>query len=183
MGIDPAKVEPGSIHSFNRYAYAINNPYKHVDPDGKRVVILGSDAFVKQTLAAINLIKSKPSGKELYNNLHDSSHIHTIIQSTSGNSAEAKADYLPRKGSGSIIEFDPSNWSGGKDEKGSTIRPPFVGLAHELGHAEDIDRGTVSFDWGNPSKKGTTPPIETNSMKRENQIRNEHKVTPRSSFY
>ncbi|WP_260847654.1 RHS repeat-associated core domain-containing protein, partial [Shewanella algae] len=28
------------VHSFNRYAYANNNPYKYVDPDGKIALIL-----------------------------------------------------------------------------------------------------------------------------------------------
>jgi RHS repeat-associated protein len=35
MGIDPAAVEPGSVHGFNRFAYANNNPYRYVDPDGR----------------------------------------------------------------------------------------------------------------------------------------------------
>ncbi|MDG4556293.1 MAG: RHS repeat-associated core domain-containing protein [Candidatus Contendobacter sp.] len=35
MGIDPKAVDPGDPHSFNRYAYANNNPYKYVDPDGR----------------------------------------------------------------------------------------------------------------------------------------------------
>jgi RHS repeat-associated protein len=35
MGIDPKAVDPGDPHSFNRYAYANNNPYKFVDPDGR----------------------------------------------------------------------------------------------------------------------------------------------------
>jgi RHS repeat-associated protein len=34
MGIDPKEVDPNDLHSFNRYAYANNNPYKFVDPDG-----------------------------------------------------------------------------------------------------------------------------------------------------
>ena len=34
MGVDSAPADPGSVHGFNRYAYANNNPYKYVDPDG-----------------------------------------------------------------------------------------------------------------------------------------------------
>lgn len=33
-GIDPVDFDPENLHSFNRYAYANNNPYKFVDPDG-----------------------------------------------------------------------------------------------------------------------------------------------------
>jgi RHS repeat-associated protein len=35
LGIDPAGVNESNIHSFNRYAYANNNPYRYVDPDGE----------------------------------------------------------------------------------------------------------------------------------------------------
>lgn len=34
LGMDPAPADPGSVHGINRYAYANNNPYKYVDPDG-----------------------------------------------------------------------------------------------------------------------------------------------------
>lgn len=34
VGIDPKGFDPENIQSFNRYAYANNNPYKFVDPDG-----------------------------------------------------------------------------------------------------------------------------------------------------
>ncbi|CAN7142861.1 NucA/NucB deoxyribonuclease domain-containing protein [Acidovorax sp. LjRoot38] len=34
-GIDPQGIVPENPHSFNRYAYANNNPYKYVDPDGR----------------------------------------------------------------------------------------------------------------------------------------------------
>ncbi|MEQ1591030.1 MAG: RHS repeat-associated core domain-containing protein [Thiobacillaceae bacterium] len=34
IGVDPQEVQPDNLHSFNRYAYANNNPYKYVDPDG-----------------------------------------------------------------------------------------------------------------------------------------------------
>ena len=35
IGIDPEGVDPENLHSFNRYAYANNNPYRYVDPNGK----------------------------------------------------------------------------------------------------------------------------------------------------
>jgi RHS repeat-associated protein len=35
MSIDPISTDPLNIHSFNRYAYANNNPYKFTDPDGR----------------------------------------------------------------------------------------------------------------------------------------------------
>jgi RHS repeat-associated protein len=34
MGVDPKGANPEDLHSLNRYAYANNNPYKYVDPDG-----------------------------------------------------------------------------------------------------------------------------------------------------
>jgi RHS repeat-associated protein len=34
MGVDPQGFDPNSVHSFNRFAYGNNNPYKYVDPDG-----------------------------------------------------------------------------------------------------------------------------------------------------
>lgn len=35
MGVDPQGFEEEALHSFNRYGYANNNPYKFRDPDGK----------------------------------------------------------------------------------------------------------------------------------------------------
>ena len=35
MAVDPAGVDASNPYSFNRYAYANNNPYKYVDPTGE----------------------------------------------------------------------------------------------------------------------------------------------------
>ena len=34
-GVDPKGFDQANLQSFNRYAYANNNPYKFVDPDGR----------------------------------------------------------------------------------------------------------------------------------------------------
>lgn len=39
MATDPKGFTADNIHSFNRYAYANNNPYKFVDPDGEFAVL------------------------------------------------------------------------------------------------------------------------------------------------
>lgn len=39
-GIDPVGFKEGNLHSFNRYAYANNNPNRFVDPDGRCALLL-----------------------------------------------------------------------------------------------------------------------------------------------
>jgi RHS repeat-associated protein len=38
LGIDPVHFVPPNVHSFNRFAYGNNNPYRYVDPDGNAPV-------------------------------------------------------------------------------------------------------------------------------------------------
>jgi RHS repeat-associated protein len=40
MATDPAGFDEKNVHSFNRYAYANNNPYRYVDPDGHQALPL-----------------------------------------------------------------------------------------------------------------------------------------------
>lgn len=167
---------------LNTYAYTVNNPYRYVDPDGRDIVVSGSDTFKNATNAALSQIQSSPSGTQLYNNLKDSKNTHTIIESNSGNSAQPDSNYSTGKSSGSTVYFNPNSKSGGVDSNGSTNRPPYVGLGHELGHSEAIDNGTQVFDRGSRSP-GTIPPSERNSITRENEIRSDHGLPIRPSYY
>ena len=40
MGVDPQHFDEKNLHSFNRYAYGNNNPYKFKDPDGNSPTII-----------------------------------------------------------------------------------------------------------------------------------------------
>jgi hypothetical protein len=39
------------------------------------------------------------------------------------------------------IDYNPRNFRGGTDKKGNRERPPFIGLAHEIGHAINDYKG------------------------------------------
>jgi len=41
MGVDPAGFSEDNIHSYSRYAYGNNNPYKYLDPDGNSPFDIG----------------------------------------------------------------------------------------------------------------------------------------------
>lgn len=41
LSIDPVDIDAGNIRSFNRYAYANNNPYRYVDPNGESPLDIG----------------------------------------------------------------------------------------------------------------------------------------------
>lgn len=52
MGVDQVDFqEQNPIHTFNRYAYAANNPYRYKDPDGKCYSTGSIDTYVGPDLA------------------------------------------------------------------------------------------------------------------------------------
>ncbi|MGB5101698.1 MAG: RHS repeat-associated core domain-containing protein, partial [Steroidobacteraceae bacterium] len=53
MAVDPAEFNGDNLHSFNRYAYANNNPYKFVDPDGRLADIILDFGFIGYSTYAL----------------------------------------------------------------------------------------------------------------------------------
>ncbi|MEF9964236.1 MAG: NBR1-Ig-like domain-containing protein [Comamonas sp.] len=52
MAMDPKGFDVDNLHSFNRYAYANNNPFKFVDPDGRSPVLVTRAVFLASFEAA-----------------------------------------------------------------------------------------------------------------------------------
>ena len=69
------------VHSFNRYAYANNNPYKYVDPDG-RLPVIPIVAFLLKELASeaveqatgVQMPTLKNAGKAIGKNVLKAAH-------------------------------------------------------------------------------------------------------------
>jgi len=146
------------VEALNWYSYAGNNPVIFVDPTGMKIKIKGSRKFRKAAKAALNTIKSMPKGNELVTNLKESENKHIIRETDEGNKTIPVPDDDVTDGYGSEMYYNPDKETGGKNAEGSDERPSFIGLAHELGHAEAMDKGTQSYDKGS-GEAGTTPPL------------------------
>jgi RHS repeat-associated protein len=185
LSIDPVTTDANTGGSFNRYAYANSSPYKYVDPDGREVVINGSEEYKRRVSADLAKISSGQRGAKWVEAAEKTPRTIQIVPSPDGkNYAQNVPSILDifRKGSDAKIEYNPDSTTGGKDENGNRSRPAFVGLGHELGHAVAITEEHQSRDTGS-QKRGTTPPSEKQSMQAENDIRADHKLPVRRNYY
>jgi RHS repeat-associated protein len=49
----------GGIHGFNRYAYANNNPYKYIDPDGRETRLMTEAHHLDMDVAKGNMTEQE----------------------------------------------------------------------------------------------------------------------------
>lgn len=185
-GTDPAAVDTNTGANFNRYNYAGNSPYKFIDPDGREIVLQASRPSKLEKLEEdIEKIRSYPGGAARLHALDASDKRHVInatrTRSNSTNPDDVEAGKRGER-TGSIIQYNPDDKRGGVDDKGSTKRDPFIGLAHELGHSSEMDKGNHRTE-PYTEVPGTTPPHEVESLKSENEARDSNGSTPRSTYY
>jgi hypothetical protein len=189
--VDPVTVSSAG-GNFNRYWYGSDNPYRFTDPDGRIIKIVGSTEdpeFKNKVVAALDKIMATKTGAELVQKLQRSDHVFQIVPGVAGNGnatgvrkSDAQNAKTPGQGSGAQIIFDSDNTNASRDSSGSTQRPPFIGLAHELGHASLADVGRYNNDYGQIIEN-TTPPAEQENLPIENAIRHENGLPERSWYY
>jgi RHS repeat-associated protein len=187
LSIDPDVPKAANTFNFNRYEYVNNNPIMGVDPTGRIIQIVGDPTFIQRMNNDISMISQGSGGKVLIEKLQATPNIIYLMQHADGAGNQTQGDPSGisangGRGTGSNVRIDLTQTTGGKDANGNSIRPEYVGVAHELGHARAIDQGVQSYDKGKGTP-GTTPPSEIHSMANENMVRQEHNVPIRPSYY
>ena len=188
--------------SLYRYVYCANNPVMFIDPTGcvievvgieesKSMILVNLQALTDHTLALTEDGKvyiaeyakenyQFESGNTLIKRMIASDYTTTIVRGygDTTNKTLYLDDVTYENSSDSIVIFNPnliiSVWTqvDGEDYAELKERSPYIGLAHELIHADRAMRGVVNFDLNH----GTSFPIQ-NGYKDENGVNLEEYFT------
>ena len=187
--------------SVSPYAYCAANPLRYEDPTGMFITandeddreyvfdpeegiftdFLGNTSdnfFIEELTTAISEISSTNTGKELVNYLATSE-------------KEVKVTYTPALDNdmdvGSIynkIFWNPYSYNGGPSQFADNPleRPPFIGLAHEMAHAERDAKGLGTGNYGFIYGDSKLPYDEIYATHIENKIRAQSGVPLRTHY-
>jgi hypothetical protein len=136
---------------------------------GKSLIIKGDLEFKLKTLLSLGQIASTPTGEKLLQAVGNGNKKVTIVKTTDGNECGGytnpagrfqNADGTPGAGTDATVSYNPDRTKIG-DEPWET-RPPAIGLAHELVHAEQAGKGMMKPGTdNNDSKPDPTDPTKT----------------------
>jgi RHS repeat-associated protein len=107
-GVDPAAVIPGDPRTFNRYAYAHNNPYRYIDPDGRWL----EDVFIGIPSVGIGVYS-------LYNNVKDGNYTAAGVD-VAGIGVDVGAIFAPAVPGGAGLAIKASREGAKKATKSAT---------------------------------------------------------------
>lgn len=157
--------EDGQV--YNRDGTAYSGKGLKTNKDGTTKL----KGFLGKAVAALDAIRTGgDAGGDLVGDLQSSDQHVFIGQGSNG-------------AVGLRVSWNPSDRSGGPDQTGSTRRPSFVGLAHELGHAHDALDGVVDrTTWVTTSGGKAIPNAEIYASHWENRIRGENGLSLRTHY-
>lgn len=136
MAVDPASFSFDNLHSFNRYAYANNNPYRYVDPDGEfaipalEAVLIGGGVYIAGCQAAGSCQKFGEAVVNFVSSLDlrllNPRYLGIAVASSYLSEGTKSAD-SPADSSASETPSDASGDEGGSDSDAGTRTPaPFL---------------------------------------------------------
>lgn len=184
-------------YSISPYVYCANNPVKYIDPNGKEIVIgsfvgrilgyLGINTYEAKVQHDIAQLKSlSPDLNKSIEKMEQSSNTIKIVPIPSHSSNKGNKTALDKREKGSsIIYYDPDNYY----TNIKSYREPIIGLAHELGHAEDIlNNKNVTYDKqkakdGDRTEANKGNLNEKNAINKENIVRDKLKREKREYDY
>ena len=199
-------------YAMSPYQYGANNPVRNIDINGDTIVTTlttkidgkmanvnytyragsdgqygffdssgnkysGNDSFMNNLSGALASLREGSVGNELVEELMASSNVVNIANRKENGAAP----------NGTYIKWNSTKIEGGLDHTGNIVRPPFIGLGHEMAHIQDVWRGTYdSSIWFTVKQKnGRIRKIqnaEKYSTHIENLLRSEHNL-PLRSYY
>lgn len=119
-----------------RFRYGKDNGGREGFLDGGGVLYAGRDTFIARVTDALRVIAhGGETGRSLIGYLEDAPDSTDIVISLM-NGADMTA--------GAYVFWNPSSMGGAPDQRGDTVRPAFIGLAHELAHISDVWHGTIN---------------------------------------
>jgi uncharacterized Zn-binding protein involved in type VI secretion len=143
---------------------------------GDSIIIKGDLEFQTKTLAALGQIAATPTGQALLESIDKSGKTVTIVKTEDGNACGGypnpndrfmKDDGTPGAGTDATVWFNPDRETIGTEEW--ETRPPAIGLAHELVHAEQATKGMqkTGTDDNDDRPDPTDPSKKEQEKKRE----------------
>ena len=124
------------------------------------------------TKVQLKELKATPTGRALVNQLVKSKNVFRIVEGKGSSSTKPDSlkDASNGKGTGATITHDQTATPKAMTTNGEQPTPPAVVLGHELSHAAEGDKGTISTGvspfTGNPNE-------EDRAVNDENKIRRE----------
>ncbi len=172
----------GYKDQLNLYEYVGDDPVNHLDPTGEKLEINGTKAFRKEVRAQLKILKSTTTGKALVKQLTNSKNVFKIVEGKGSSEAtpNSEADASNGTGTGATISHDPVATPAVKTTNGiKEPTPPEVVLGHELSHAAEGDKGTISR---RISPFSGAPVEEERAVGDENSIRRDLNL-PERKYY